>query len=113
MKPHHIPRRSCAACRTVQDKKNLIRLVRTPEGEIVVDPTGKRSGRGAYLCPRPDCLRAAQKRKSLDRALKISIPGETWSRLEPMILEQAAISGPLSAISSQPSAVSGSAPAEG
>src|SRR5215212_159383 len=71
MKPKHIPQRSCVACRTAQGKHDLVRLVRTPEGEIVVDPTGKLSGRGAYLCPRPDCLRAAQKRKSLDRALAI------------------------------------------
>jgi uncharacterized protein len=82
----------------VRDKKELVRMVRTPEGEIRVDPTGKLSGRGAYLCPRPDCLRAAQKRKSLDRALKTTIPAETWTRLEPMILEQ-------SAVSDQPSAV--------
>jgi hypothetical protein len=70
------------ACRTVQDKKDLVRLVRTPEGEIVVDPTGKRSGRGAYLCPGTDCLRAAQKRKSLDRAFKAAVPAEAWARLE-------------------------------
>jgi uncharacterized protein len=82
MKPRHIPQRSCVACRTVQDKKDLVRLVRTPEGEIAVDPTGKRSGRGAYLCPRPDCLRIAQKRKSLDRAFKATVPAEAWARLE-------------------------------
>jgi len=70
------------ACRTVQDKKNLVRLVRTPEGEIAIDPTGKQSGRGAYLCSKPDCLRAAQKRKSLDRAFKAAVPAETWARLE-------------------------------
>src|SRR5438309_1264172 len=78
MKPRHIPQRSCVACRTVQDKKDLVRLVRTPEGEIVVDPTGKRNGRGAYLCPGTDCLRAAQKRKSLDRAFKAAVPAEAW-----------------------------------
>jgi uncharacterized protein len=66
----------------VRDKKELVRLVRTPEGEIVIDPSGKQSGRGAYLCPTPDCLRAAQKRKSLDRSFKASIPAETWARLE-------------------------------
>lgn len=66
----------------MQDKKDLVRLVRTPEGEIVVDPTGKRSGRGAYLCPRPDCLRVAQKRKSLERAFKAVIPAAAWAGLE-------------------------------
>ncbi len=78
------------ACRTVQEKAQLVRLVRTPAGEIVVDLTGKLSGRGAYLCPRPDCLRAAQKRKSLDRALKATIPAEVWSRLVPKLLERSA-----------------------
>ena len=70
----------------------MVRLVRTPEDEILLDPTGKRSGRGAYLCPRPECLRAAQKRKSLDRALKITIPAEAWARLEPMLLERLTMS---------------------
>jgi len=82
MKLRHIPQRSCVACRTVQDKSKLVRLVRTPEGEIVIDPTGKRNGRGAYLCPRLDCLRVAQKRKSLDRALKTAVPVDAWDRLE-------------------------------
>ena len=76
------------ACRTVQDKKNLVRLVRTPEGEIAIDPTGKQSGRGAYLCPRPDCLRAAQKRKSLDRAFKATVPAEAWTRLEAALADR-------------------------
>jgi predicted RNA-binding protein YlxR (DUF448 family) len=82
MKARHIAQRSCVACRTVQDKSHLVRLVRTPEGEIVIDPTGKRNGRGAYLCPRLDCLRVAQKRKSLDRALKTAVPVDSWARLE-------------------------------
>ena len=82
MKPRHIPQRSCVACRTVRDKKDLVRLVRTPEGEIAIDPSGKQSGRGAYLCPTSDCLRVAQKRKSLDRSFKAPIPAETWVRLE-------------------------------
>jgi uncharacterized protein len=88
MKPRHIPQRSCVACRTVQDKKELIRLVRTPEGEVVLDPTGKLSGRGAYLCPRIDCLRVAQKRKSLDRAFKATVPAEAWARLEAALADR-------------------------
>ena len=63
-----------------------------PKGEVVIDPSGKLSGRGAYLCPRPDCLRAAQKRKSLDRALKAPIPAEAWARLEEAFLERLATS---------------------
>jgi len=66
----------------VRDKKELVRLVRTPEGAVHLDPTGKQSGRGAYLCPRLDCLRLAQKRKSLDRAFKATVPAEAWARLE-------------------------------
>jgi uncharacterized protein len=85
MNPRHIPQRSCVACRTVQDKKALVRLVRTPDGEILIDPTGKMGGRGAYVCPRPDCLRAAQKRKSLDRAFKAPVPAEAWARLEELL----------------------------
>jgi predicted RNA-binding protein YlxR (DUF448 family) len=92
MKPKHIPQRSCVACRTARDKNDLVRLVRTPEGEIVIDPSGKLSGRGAYLCPRPDCLRTAQKRKSLDRALKATIPAEAWTRLGTTFSERLATS---------------------
>ena len=66
----------------MRDKKELVRLVRTPEGEVHLDSTGKHSGRGAYLCPRLDCLRVAQKRKSLDRAFKAAVPAEAWARLE-------------------------------
>jgi len=91
MKLRHIPQRSCVACRTVQDKKNLVRVVRTPEGEIRVDPTGKLNGRGAYLCPRPDCLRLAQKRKSLDRAFKTTVPAEAWARLEEQLAMKASV----------------------
>jgi len=70
----------------VRDKKELVRLVRTPEGEVHLDPTGKQSGRGAYLCPRLDCLRIAQKRKSLDRAFKAMVPTEAWARLEEQLV---------------------------
>ena len=52
-----IPQRQCVGCRTMKDKKALIRVVRTPEGAIVLDSTGKRSGRGAYVCPDPACLK--------------------------------------------------------
>ena len=75
------------ACRTVRDKKDLVRLVRTPEGEIRIDPTGKQSGRGSYLCRAPECLRVAQKRKSLDRAFKATVPAEAWARLEAALAE--------------------------
>ena len=72
-RPRHIPQRTCVACRRTTAKRELVRVVRTVEGGVEVDPTGKRSGRGAYLCPTPDCWRFAVKKGSLDRALKTSV----------------------------------------
>jgi predicted RNA-binding protein YlxR (DUF448 family) len=68
----HIPLRSCVVCRTTSDKRALLRVVRLPEREgglVVVDPSGKRSGRGAYVCPSPACIDAAQKQKRFQTAL--------------------------------------------
>ncbi|HHS97929.1 MAG TPA: YlxR family protein [Chloroflexi bacterium] len=73
----HVPHRTCVACRTVRPKRELIRIVRTPEGEVAVDERGKRSGRGAYLCPQQVCWERALKRRILDRALKRSLDEET------------------------------------
>jgi hypothetical protein len=72
-KPRHIPQRTCVACRRTTAKRELVRVVRTVEGGVEVDPTGKRSGRGAYLCPTPDCWRLAVQKGRLDRALKTSV----------------------------------------
>ena len=72
-RPRHIPQRTCVACRRTTAKRELVRLRRTPEGGVEVDPTGKRSGRGAYLCPALDCWRLAIQKGRLDRALKISV----------------------------------------
>jgi hypothetical protein len=68
-----VPQRTCVACRRTSAKRELVRIVRTPEGSVEVDPTGKRSGRGAYLCPTPDCWRLAVQKGRLDRALKTSV----------------------------------------
>lgn len=76
-----VPVRTCVGCRTERGKRELVRVVRTPEGEVVLDATGKRSGRGAYLCPRRECLAAARKSKSLERALEREIPAEVWDKL--------------------------------
>ena len=73
MRPRHVPQRTCVACRRTSAKRELVRIVRTPEGGVEVDPTGKRSGRGAYLCPTPDCWRLAVQKGRLDRALKTSV----------------------------------------
>jgi hypothetical protein len=80
--PKHIPQRSCIACRSVRDKRDLLRVVRTPEGSVLVDPTGKRTGRGAYVCRAWDCFRTAVKRKSFERALKGPLPPEALPTLE-------------------------------
>lgn len=90
----HVPLRSCIACRQKRSKRELIRVVRTPEGRIEVDPKGKRSGRGAYLCYDPECWDAALERGSLGRALKCAVDAETVAALraaaEPLLQEPAA-----------------------
>jgi len=63
----------CVGCREMKNKRDLLRVVRTPEGNIEVDPTGKKSGRGAYLCPNPECLSQAVKGKRLQKALEHQI----------------------------------------
>lgn len=77
-----IPQRQCVGCRTMKDKKALIRVVRTPEGQIVLDATGKKSGRGAYLCPDMACLKKARKSRALERAFSLEIPGAVYDALE-------------------------------
>ena len=82
-----IPQRQCVGCRTMRDKKELIRVVKTPEGEIVLDATGKKSGRGAYVCPDILCLKKARKARALERALEVSIPEEVYDALEAQMEE--------------------------
>jgi len=77
----HIPQRTCVACRTSRPKRELVRVVRTPEGSIVIDPTGKRNGRGAYLCAQRSCFELALARKHLERALEVAIPAEAQAEL--------------------------------
>ena len=81
-KPRKIPQRQCVACREMKEKKALLRIVRTPEGEVLLDATGKKSGRGAYVCPDPACLKKARKSKALERAFETSIPPEVYDALE-------------------------------
>ncbi len=69
-KPRKTPLRMCVGCREMKPKKELIRAVRSPEGEVSLDPTGKKAGRGAYVCMNADCLKRALKQKQLDRALE-------------------------------------------
>ena len=68
------PQRTCLGCREVRNKNELVRIVRTPEGEVIVDAKGRANGRGAYICSNAECLRKAVRTKALERALKIEIP---------------------------------------
>lgn len=77
-----IPMRQCLGCREMKPKKDLIRVVRSPEGEISLDFKGKASGRGAYVCPNPKCLKKAIKARALERAFSAQIPPEIYERLE-------------------------------
>lgn len=70
-RPKHVPQRTCIACRRVDAKRGLTRLVRQPDGHVAIDPTGKRPGRGAYVCAERGCWETALKRKAIERALKI------------------------------------------
>jgi uncharacterized protein len=81
-RPRHVPQRTCVACRQTNAKRQLVRVVRAPDGSVTIDPSGKRSGRGAYLCDVLDCWQAGLKRGALPRALKIeSIPEESLQTL--------------------------------
>jgi predicted RNA-binding protein YlxR (DUF448 family) len=73
MRRRHVPQRTCIACRQVQGKRGLIRLVRTPDGHLVVDAPGKQNGRGAYLCPQVSCWETVLKGNQLSKALKMDI----------------------------------------
>ena len=77
-----IPMRQCLGCREQKPKKELIRVVRSPEGAISLDFRGKANGRGAYVCPNPACLKKAIKAKALERALQTAIPEEVYDALE-------------------------------
>ena len=77
-----IPQRQCMGCRERKAKRELIRVVRTPEGTVRLDFGGKMNGRGAYLCPNPECLKKAIRAKALERSLEVSIPEEVVAQLE-------------------------------
>ena len=82
MQNKKVPLRKCTGCGEMKPKKELVRVVKTPEGEISLDPTGKMNGRGAYLCKDPQCLRKAQKSKRIEKALSCTVPNEIYNKLE-------------------------------
>ena len=77
-----IPQRQCMGCRERKAKRDMIRVVRGTDGVVSLDFGGKMNGRGAYICPNPECLKKAIRSKSLDRSLEVTIPEEVYSRLE-------------------------------
>lgn len=79
--PKKIPMRQCLGCREMKPKRELIRVVRSPEGEISLDFRGKAPGRGVYVCPDPECLKKAQKTRALERSLDTAIPPEVYEAL--------------------------------
>ena len=80
--PKKIPQRQCVGCREMKEKRELIRVVKSPEGEISLDFRGKKPGRGAYVCPSADCLKRARKSRALERAFSAPIPPEVYDALE-------------------------------
>ncbi|HOV78728.1 MAG TPA: YlxR family protein [Bacillota bacterium] len=77
-----IPMRMCVGCQEMKPKKQLIRIVRTPDEKIEIDPTGKRSGRGVYICPESECLNKAIKGKRLEKALQRNVGQEVINELK-------------------------------
>lgn len=82
LKQKKLPVRTCLGCGEPKEKRQLIRIVRSPDGAISVDPTGKKSGRGAYICRSAECLTRARKTRRLERAFSTQIPDEIYDRLE-------------------------------
>ncbi len=77
-----IPMRQCVGCGTMKSKKEMMRVLKTADDQIVLDVTGKKNGRGAYLCIAEECLKKARKNKGLERSFKMSIPEEVYNSLE-------------------------------
>ena len=82
MSTKKIPLRQCIGCGEMKSKKEMIRVLKTAEDEIVLDATGRKNGRGAYLCPSMDCFKKAVKNKGLERSFKTAIPKEVYETLE-------------------------------
>ena len=76
-----VPMRQCTGCREMRSKRDMIRVIKTAENEICIDATGRKNGRGAYICPNMDCLKQAMKNRGLERSLKTAIPETVYQQL--------------------------------
>lgn len=88
MKQRKIPLRKCTGCQEMKNKKELVRIVRNDEGEFSVDFTGKKPGRGAYVCPNEECLLKAHKSKGLERSFKSAVPAKVYEELKAQLLKE-------------------------
>lgn len=88
VKVRKVPQRMCVGCQEMKPKKELIRIVRTPEETIEIDYTGKKNGRGAYICPNPECLKKAIKAKRLEKAFQQKIDPEVLNQLSERLVSQ-------------------------
>jgi predicted RNA-binding protein YlxR (DUF448 family) len=86
MKTKKVPLRICVGCQEPKNKKEMIRIVLTPEGNVEIDKTGKKSGRGAYICPQAECLEKAYKEHRLERSLKTKVSNEIYEALKQDLL---------------------------
>ena len=86
-KERKLPLRKCSGCGEMKPKTELVRVVRSPEGDFSMDLTGRKAGRGAYVCRDLDCLRAARKAHRLERAFSCAIPAEIYDRLEEELMQ--------------------------
>ena len=86
MKQKSIPLRKCTGCQEMKDKRSLVRVVKNENGEFSVDFTGKKPGRGAYICPNLECLEKAKKSKGLERSFKTPVPAEVYEKLREELL---------------------------
>jgi len=86
--PRRVPQRTCLGCQNVKPKREMVRIVRTPEGSVMIDATGKKPGRGAYLCPRLECLEIARKGKRIERALGVEPSPSVYDELRLFISER-------------------------
>ena len=82
MKTKKIPMRMCTGCGEMFDKRELVRVVKSPEGEVSLDLTGKKAGRGAYVCKNADCLKKARKKRAFERAFSMQLDDEVYNKME-------------------------------